>query len=285
MSIKAGSGRGGIDRTGGKAEVPGGVGASKKRNRARLPPPPPKKPIAPVESPFPQDDGLFLGQYRVIEERADYLLCTGYDPNAKMPGAEVTPDAFRTGPLMKVAKPPALQRTPWHNRTVTIGDVEYTYAYSDIEYGLRTVTWTDGDGDHEEEQRIDVPYTLDSSEVANQIIVAVEIKKSAWVHGMAVEDEDGARLRWIDLNVSGRHWRNLTTVEEEDSNPPIVGTLRSSLATADSAEVDVQVGGTGTRTVYEKLGLGSNSPLPAGRKVAAVYMNGTGYVVIGAGCS
>lgn len=205
MGIKAGSGKGSIDKSGERPEVPG-VGGSGRRSKKpmSLPPPPPKKPLPPVENPnqFPENKGFRLGQYRVVEERDDYLICTGYDPNAKNPASEVTPTAFRSGSLMKVAKPPALQRTMWEAGPVTIGGVEYTFEYTGL--GLRTARWTDDLGDEqEEEQGIGIPYTVDG---VGDVIVAVQIKKNAAVEGMEFTDEDGTRLRWIDLNVSGRHW-------------------------------------------------------------------------------
>lgn len=201
MGIKAGSGRGSADVGGSKKDVPGGVG-SKRGKRPFLPPPPPQKPLKPDENPFPEKKDFRLGQYRVLEERDDYLLCTGFDPNAKNPFSEVTPSAFRTGSLLKIAKPPALQRTVWEATTVTIDGVDYTYEYDDAEFGVRTVSGDDGS---EEEQRIDPPYVLASG--IGDIIVAVQIRKSAAVDGMEVTDEEGTRLRWIDLNVSGRHWK------------------------------------------------------------------------------
>lgn len=203
MGIKAGSGRGSADVGGSKPEVPGGVGSSRKRGRNQMPPPPPKKPLKPVESPLPQKPEFRLGQYRVLEERDDYLICTGFDPNAKNPLSEVTPSAFRSGHFLKIAKPWELQRTLWDGQTVEIGGVEYTYEYSDSEKGVRTATDEDG---NEEEQRIDSPYLLEGYET---FITAAEIRKSAAVDGMDnVTDDDGTRLRWMDLNVAGRHWKS-----------------------------------------------------------------------------
>lgn len=173
----------------------------------------PESPRRPIEPPFPQYAGFRLGQYRVVEERDDYLLCTGYNPNAKNPSSEVTPSAFRTGSLLKIAKPWALQRTIWEVGPIDIGGVEYTYEYSDDEYGVRTARWTDPDTGEamEEEQRIDIPYVVGleiEPPKTGDLIVAVEIQKNAGpVEGMTVTDEDGTRLRWIDLNVSGRHWK------------------------------------------------------------------------------
>jgi hypothetical protein len=233
MGIKAGSGKGSVDAGGSKKEVPGGVGSSNRRKRPSFPPPPPKKPLQPTaDNPFPEKKDFRLGQYRVLEERDDYLLCTGFDPNAKNPFSEVTPSAFRTGSLLKIAKPPALQRTIWEAAPVTINGIAYTYTYSDSEFGVRTVTWTDpDDGDLEEEQRIEPPYTLSEG---LDIIIAAQIRKSAAVDGMEVEDEEGTRLRWIDLNVSGRHWKAEATTADEQTHYD--AELTSSMAAASDSK-------------------------------------------------
>lgn len=201
MGIKAGSGKGGIDRGGGKDDGAGGGSFSGKGNKPRrkipFAPPPPKEPYQPIpDSPFPENKGFKLGQYRVVEERDNYVICRGFDPNAKDPFAEITPSAYRT---IKVAKPPILQRSAWDGQTVTIGGVSYTYTYTDT--GVRTAQWTNSSGTQQQEERIDTPYLVDD------LITAVEIRKNAGpVEGMEVTDEDGTRLRWLDLNVSGRHW-------------------------------------------------------------------------------
>jgi hypothetical protein len=248
MGIKAGSGKGSVDAGGSKKEVPGGVGSSNRRKRPSFPPPPPKKPLQPDQNPFPEKKDFRLGQYRVLEERDDYLLCTGFDPNAKNPFSEVTPSAFRTGSLLKIAKPPALQRTIWEAGPVDIGGTEYTFEYEDDEFGVRTASWTDSNGDdQEEEQRISLPYLV------GDILIAVQIRKSAAVDGMEVEDEEGTRLRWIDLNVSGRHWAVPSTAQM------IRFTIIS--ATSESAAVTIDTVGCGgsftspaSATVHDAVG-------------------------------
>lgn len=249
MGIKAGSGKGSSDVGGKKAEVPG-VGGSGRRSKKpmQLPPPPPKKPLPPAEGTSPERKDFRLGQYRILEERADYLLCTGYDPNAKYPATEVTPTAFRTGVLMKVAKPPALQQTPWAAGPVIIGGVSYTFEYTGL--GQRTARWTDSEGnDQEEEQGIGIPYVVDG---VGDIIVAVQIKKNAAVDGMEFTDELGARLRWMDLNVSGRHWAaasaRLTVIRFKITS----GHGASVLATVQGSGCGSSV--NGTVTVYDATG-------------------------------
>lgn len=248
MGIKAGSGKGSGDasgtRTGGS---PIGIGSGGRRRKTPIPqgPADPKKPLKPAEPPFPQKPEFRLGHYVILEERDDYVICEGFDPNAKYPFTEITPTAFRT---INVAKPPVLQRTSWEAGPVDIGGTLYTYAYSDEEFGVRTATWTDSNGDdQEEEQRIDLPYIL------GDLLVAVEIRKSAAVDGMEVTDEDGARLRWMDLNVSGRHWTTGTTAQM----------IRFTIISATATTASVTVNGSGcggsvpdsaTVTVHDAVG-------------------------------
>ena len=197
------------------------MGIGKKRDRqpskiVRRVPETPRQPIP--DSPFPENKGFRLGQYTVVEEHDDYLLCEWYNPNGKDPVGEFNASVFRT--QIKVAKPPALQRGAWDGQTITVGDVDYTYEYSDDEFGVRWATWNDDNGKPQaEEQRIDIPYLVDD------ILIAVEIKKNLRVEGMEVEDEDGTRLRWIDLNVSGRKWK---------ATYPRYAKLTSSLSAATS---------------------------------------------------
>lgn len=159
----------------------------------------PNKPFPTI----PEIPGFKVGLYKVLEEKDDYLVCRGYDPLAKFPFTEGTPSAMHK---IKVAKPPLLLKTPWDGSSAEIGGVTYEYSYTGT--GVRTVTWTDGDGDHEEEERIDIPYFV------GDIIVAVESQRSQiqrqggmTVNDEKVRDEAGALLSWVDLNVSGRHWK------------------------------------------------------------------------------
>lgn len=121
MSIKAGSGKGSADAGGtrGGGGSFGGSGSRKRRNKTPFAEnPPPKKPLKPIENTFPEKKAFRLGIYRVEEERDNYLICTGYDPNAKDPFAEIMPTAFRT---IKVSK-------PWQDEEV----VEVPYEVGDL---------------------------------------------------------------------------------------------------------------------------------------------------------
>ena len=176
-----------------------GKGPRKRRTR-RFVPGQPAKPFRPTENPFPEKEEFQFGTYRIIEEKDDYLICEGYDPRAKNPFAEYTPDAIRQ---LKVAKPPLLLKSPWDGQTVSLivdgTATPVTFQYTGT--GKRTATA----GAVEEVQRITMDYFVGDS------IVAVQIGKNAWQQGMVVndvkvQDENGANLSWVDLNVSGRCW-------------------------------------------------------------------------------
>jgi len=261
----------------------------------------PQKPFRPVENTFPEKKGFRLGQYRVLEEKDDYLICMGYDPNAKDPFSQITPASPRT---IKVAKPPALQRIAWDGKTVEIGGVEYTYEYSDDEPGVRTANG--------EEERIDPPYTpLDDDEqgenkVEHQIIVAVEIRKSGAVDGTdlhvverdedgnVIRDDDGnvvegERLHWMDLNVSGRHWKGpggdctcITVYEIKPVGGPTGGTLTmnigiddGAIVTTESITFDWNEGAAGALTALEghsKIASGDIAVKGGSMPAAALYV-------------
>jgi hypothetical protein len=175
----------------------GGEGRPRRSKRALPPHPEKSKPhFRPIENPFPEKKSFRLGVFEIIEEKDDYLICRGYDPNEKHPFAHITPSAYRT---IEVGKPPHLQRTAWEDpdQAFEIGGVTYTYEYSDDEFGVRTQTGNDGSS---EEQRIEIPY------FEGDYIVAVELQQNGAVDGFDLDNEDGARLSWMDLNVSGRRW-------------------------------------------------------------------------------
>jgi len=170
--------------------------------------------------PSPEKPPFRLGIYEILEEKDDYLVCRGFDPNAVNPFAEVTPSAQRT---IDVAKPPLLMRTPWDGvDPVEIGGVEYTFEYDTDIIGVRTAFWTDEDDvDQEVEETIDIPYFV------GDMILAVEVALSPVVDGMEVngsktrtdsDDDDGALITWVDCNVSGRHWQGAVSATCDDRN-------------------------------------------------------------------
>jgi hypothetical protein len=240
--------------SGSKGGGKGYGGKGKERSRALVTPPAQRTKHRPIENQYPEKEAFRLGTFRVIEEKDDYLICRGYDPNAKHPFSEITPSASIT---IEVAKPPLLQRTPWDGVTVEIAGIEYTYEYSDDEFGVRTKRWTDEDDEEQEvEERIDIPYFV------GDWLEAAEVAISPVVDGMVVNDtktenENGALLTWMDQNVSGRHWH--TPAPFEDCTLPIGDRFSNPTGTTEHDIEDhimdrgcgweYRVGGTGDITL------------------------------------
>lgn len=173
-------------------------------------------PFLPGLDVFPDKTGFRMGTFRILEEFDDYLVCRGFDPNAKDPFSQVTPAAPLT---VHIAKPPLLTRTPWDGvDPVSIGGVDYTFEYDDDFFGVRTAFWTDDEGeDQEREETIDIPY------FEGDLILAVEVSMNSFLDGMKVngtkiKNENGALISWVDLNFGGRHWAGPSAAECPDRN-------------------------------------------------------------------
>ena len=170
-----------------------------------------RMPIRPIENPFPAKSEFRLGLYHIIAEKDDYLICRGYDPNAKELVAIHTPAAFKT---IRVAKPSLLQRTPWDGETVELivagGTVEVTFEYDENAVGKRTAKATVEGEAVEEIQRITMDY------FKGDTITAVEVRENHAVDGSDTDTESGVRLTWVDLNFSGRCWAVSDEEEEEE---------------------------------------------------------------------
>ena len=156
-----------------------------------------KKPLQNVNNPFAEKKEFRLGLYHIVEERHDYLICQGWNPNAKGTSAQYTPSAFQT---INVAKPSLLQRTPWNGQPVDliVGGVAtaVTFTYPLTVVGMRIATA----GEVTEIQRITMDYFVGDT------ITAVEVRKNSAVDGGDTLTETGSRLTWVDLNFSGRCW-------------------------------------------------------------------------------
>lgn len=199
----------------------GGERPRRIRRRRRIERGQPQKPFKPVENTFPQQEGLRLGYYKIEEHKDDYLICRGFDPNVRNPAGIVTPSAPQK---INIAKPPLLQKTPWHEKTVELivdGEpTDVTFEYTD-EVGKRIARATINEGEEdevevEEVQRITMDYFEDD------VIVAVQVSRNTWqnfieINEEKIRNEDGGLMTWIDLNVSGRCWAKTgEEVEEEE---------------------------------------------------------------------
>lgn len=175
-------------KAGGGSKLPLGMGVN-------IPAHVQKKSLQNVNNPFAEKKEFRLGLYHIVEERHDYLICQGWNPNAKGTSAQYTPSAFQT---INVAKPSLLQKTPWHGKTesLIVGGVAtpVTFTYSLV--GMRIATA----GEVTEIQRITMDYFVGDT------ITAVEVRKNSAVDGCDTLTETGSRLTWVDLNFSGRCW-------------------------------------------------------------------------------
>ena len=176
-----------------------------------FPQPPMFNPVKGHNEPLvPTYDKLEFGLYRVEAELDDHLLCTGFDPNGRSEGFV----------RIKVAKPFALQRTPFENPDdpvtlllrsvnsdlgVTVEKRIVTYRYSNDAPGIRLAIWEDpiDETTQVEEERIMMPY------FRGELIVAVETRIDPERQlGNGATDDTGLPLLWTDLNAAGRHWVN-----------------------------------------------------------------------------
>lgn len=141
-----------------------------------------------------------LGMFRILEERDDYLICRGYDPNSSR----------KLRKRIKVAKPTLLQRTPWDGHRVTVAGKDVTFNYQlETQPGMgrlrriATATVYGDDGVAEEIveiQRITMDYLVDD------IISATQNRKTSFQDYIDVRTESGVRIHWVDVNISGRCW-------------------------------------------------------------------------------
>jgi hypothetical protein len=154
---------------------------------------------------------------QVLEEHADYLICRGYDPDVK-----------RLLNRVAVAKPHALQKTPWDGQAVKFpaedqdewGESSSTQTVSYEYEGCwrRTVTMNGNDYRQEMSPRY----------FRGEILVAVKVMTrigetpgmperegggvDRYVGIMYEKDlsEDGSRkpIAWVDLNIGGKQWHD-----------------------------------------------------------------------------
>jgi len=182
--------------------------------------PAPFNPTQGVHAPLGRNIDLTrVAMMQVLEDRGDYLLCRGYDPEAEVFLNQVS-----------VAKPLVLQTTPWDAKTYTIDGKEAEFTYNEPEDDGLTISrtieysWNDGEAhSHTVEQTMSYPYFV------GDILAAVKPKtklgetpgvfdldlyeEDMELTDLEVEimcDEDEKPIAWMDLNVAGRGWSRPT---------------------------------------------------------------------------
>lgn len=212
MTIKVGGGNGFIN-----------VGGNEKREAVSFGQPP-KKPLPAVENPFPEKMETRLGLFKILEEKEDYLICKGFDPNAER-ATPITRGAFKK---INVAKPPLLQQTRWDGQTVSLivdgvaTDVSFEY----VGVGVRIARATINESIVEEVQRITMDYIVGDSLLCAQVreeglLDGMGVYSSAGLPGFTLTSTSqniagGGRLTWLDFNVSGRCWAVSENESSED---------------------------------------------------------------------
>lgn len=126
------------------------------------------------------------GLFRMLEEKPDYLVCEGPDPNGTSSLARVY-----------VMKPYELQETPFDGKTIDYGGEQISYNYLSI--GARQAT-----KDSEVETQLITPDYYEGT-----FITAVRVSAASWgldVINHRTDQEDGnVLMTWIDIT-PGRAW-------------------------------------------------------------------------------
>jgi hypothetical protein len=123
-----------------------------------------------------------FGQYRLIAEYDDFMICEGYDPFSKTYQRELA-----------VAKPRLLRRSPFDGQTIAYKNLSVSYEYTGLDQRIARAT-VDGRV-VEELQRVTEDY------VVGDTIFAVPVQSSE--HSLV---EGGIDIGWVDINFGGRAW-------------------------------------------------------------------------------
>lgn len=134
------------------------------------------------------ESGISISAFAITSEDEDYITCKSYTWTGS---SQVYSATLGTGGTTKVAKPYLLQKTPWHNQSVTIAGstVSYFYNHGTFGYGARQAT----DSTYTELQYITFPY------IPGDIIMAVG------------STTDVSGCDFIDMNYAGRQWASSST--------------------------------------------------------------------------
>lgn len=138
------------------------------------------------------DQSPRIGEFVIVEELDDYLICDGYDPYN---------DKSITVP---VAKPYRLRRLPFDGESIAYKTIQVGYSYLDI--GKRQASATIGEKPVTETQLITEDY------LPGDVLIAMQTR-NVDRKGTDITSSQGERVEWVDLNFSGRAW----AVESDNS--------------------------------------------------------------------
>lgn len=199
-----------------------------------------------IQPQLPASDN-YMAQFVVLEEAEDMLLCTPFlqPSTAGIWHSQVYDPTLGIGSLRQfyVAKPYALQQTPWNGRTVD----GVTYTYTGI--GERDAGST--------------PQTISSPYVAGDIIVAIQCISGYYDTNLKVP------VIWQDINAAARSWMFSGNAAYDISGTypdQIRVTGIQDVSVLDSAPAPQQVltGARLTSPIIDTVLLASGGALPAG---------------------
>ena len=167
-----------------------------------------------------------VAMMQVLSVQDDYLICRGYDPEARL---------FLN--LVAVGKPLLLQKTPWDGKTYSISGEDVTFTYEDDD--TRTLDYSGGDTVR---QTMSYPYFVGELLGTAKPVTTLGNTAGTLVGDNCVltdataqilYDSSGNPIAWLDLNVGGRGW-----VEGQAS---VWGKLDGALAYDETTGVTVSV--------------------------------------------
>jgi hypothetical protein len=138
--------------------------------------------------------------YTVREEKDDHLVCVRFQYTSS-PYTYNAEEGATDENTVLIAKPFLLQKTAFHDKTVTIRETEYTYNYNTR--SRREVHYTDED----DVEQLDIE-TVTPGYFTGDVIRARKGKTSVVV--------EGERVALTDVNESARSWQPVTRLSDSE---------------------------------------------------------------------
>ncbi len=150
---------------------------------------------APIAKPAPEITRC--GLFQVIEDRGDYLLCQGLDPEHQRTYDQANP--------VSVAKPYLLMRSPWDGQVLTMEGTTFLISYTGKDSRVLTKGTLSGGVFVPEEGTPPVIQSLEPGYFGGDIL-AVARSRTLAGDATGLVDEWEKPVEFVDLNVGARHW-------------------------------------------------------------------------------